>query len=147
MHYHNLSGSKYCIIRGEYRKSQSTKDSFYKRWILLEKTAKIRTCHCTCMARLGETCNHVAASMYRIETAVRIGLTDPASTSNANEWLLNQKTIGSKKIKHLYFRREDFGQKWKKETISSPIKEEIWSPEKLWLKTHWVWTILLKLSS
>ena len=99
------------------------------------------------MALLGETCNHVAASMYRIETAVRIGLTDPASTSNANEWLLNQKTIGSKKIKHLYFSREDFGQKWKKETISSPIKEEIWSPEKLWLKTHWVWKILLKLSS
>ena len=85
MHYHNLSGSKYCIIRGEYRKSQSTKDSFYKRWILLEKTAKIRTWHCTCMAGLGETCNHVAASMYRIETAVRIGLTDPPSTSNANE--------------------------------------------------------------
>ena len=45
LQYNNLSGSKYCIIRGECRKSQSIKDPFHKLWIILEKTAKIRTCH------------------------------------------------------------------------------------------------------
>ena len=47
LQYHNLSGRKYCIIRGECRKSQSIKDPFHKFWIILEKIAKIRTCHCT----------------------------------------------------------------------------------------------------
>ena len=30
LQYHNLSGSKYCIIRAECRKSQSIKDPFHK---------------------------------------------------------------------------------------------------------------------
>ena len=66
------------------------------------------------MAGMGETCNHVAAAMYRVEAAVRISLTSPAITSNANEWLLNRKTIESKKVKDLEFRQEDFGQRGKK---------------------------------
>ena len=45
------------------------------------------------MGGMGETCNHLAAAMYPVETAVPIGLNSPASTSNANEWLPNPKTI------------------------------------------------------
>ena len=37
------------------------------------------------MAGMGETCNYVAAAMYGVEAAVRIGLTSPICTSNANE--------------------------------------------------------------
>ena len=124
LQYHNLSGSKYCIIRGECRKSQSIKDPFHKLWIILEKTAKKRTCHCTCMAGMGETCNHVAAAMYRVEASVRIGLTNPACTSNANEWLPNRKTIELKKIKDLDFSRHGFGQRGtkKRPLVASPKK-------------------------
>ena len=61
------------------------------------------------MAGMGETCKHVAATMYCVEAAVRIGLSNPARTSNANECLPNQKTIEPKKIKDLDFSREDFG--------------------------------------
>ena len=135
--YHNLSGSKYCIIRGECRKSQSIKDPFHKLWIILEKTAKIRTCHYTYMAGMGETCNHVAAVMYRVEAAVRISLPSPACTSNPNDWLPNWKTIEPKKTRYLDFSREDFfaRQRGKKETSSSFTKKEVWSTEKLWFKT------------
>ena len=98
LQYHNLSGSKYCFIRGQCRKYQSIKDSFHKLWIILEKTAKTRTCHCTCMAGIGETCNHVAAAMCRVEAAVRIGLTNPTCTSNASEWMPSRKTIQPKRI-------------------------------------------------
>ena len=101
--YHYLSGSKYCIIRGECRKSQSMKDPIHKLWIILEKTAKIRACHYTCMGGMGETCNHVATAMYRAETAVRIGLTNPACTSKANAWLTNRKNIEPKKTKKFRF--------------------------------------------
>ena len=84
LQYHNLSGRKCCIIRGECRNYQSIKGPFHKLWIILEKTTKLRTYHCTCMDGMAETCNHVAAAMYRVETAVRIGLINPACTNNAN---------------------------------------------------------------
>ena len=57
------------------------------------------------------TCNHVVVAMYRVEAAVGIGLTIPACTSNANEWLPNRKTIEPRKIKDLGFSQEDFGQR------------------------------------
>ena len=85
LQYHNRSKSKYCIIRGECRKPQSIKDPFHKLWIIIKKAAKIRTCHCTCMDGMEETCNHIAATMYRVEAGVRIGLTNPTCTSNAND--------------------------------------------------------------
>ena len=104
--------NKYCIIRTECRKSHSIKDLFHKHWIILEKTAKITTCHC--MAVMGETCNHVASAMYCVEAAVQISLTNPVCRSNANEWLLNRETTEPKKIKDLDFSWKDFGQKGKK---------------------------------
>ena len=48
--YHNLTGSDFYILKGECRKSQSVNGPFHKLWIILEKSAKIRSCHCTCMA-------------------------------------------------------------------------------------------------
>lgn len=32
---------------------------------IAEKTGKIRACHCTCMAGMGESCNHIAAAIFR----------------------------------------------------------------------------------
>ena len=108
---HNLSGSKYCIIRRELRKSQSIIDLFHKLWIIFEK---IRTYHRSCVANIGKRFNHVAAAMYRVKAAVRIGLTNPACTRNANERLPNWKTNEPKKLKDLDFSWEDFGRRGKK---------------------------------
>ena len=76
------------------------------------------------MAVIEETCNHVAAAMYRVEAAVQIGLANPACTSSANEWLPNRKTNESKKIKDSNFSGEDFGQRVKKKRllVASPKK-------------------------
>ena len=42
--YHNLTGSSNsCILKGECRKSQSVNDLFHKLWIILERSAKIRS--------------------------------------------------------------------------------------------------------
>ena len=70
LQYHNISGIKYCFIKGEYRKSQSIKDPFHKLWIIFENTAKIRTCYCTCMAGMAEICNRVVAAMDRVKARV-----------------------------------------------------------------------------
>lgn len=37
--------------------------------------------------RLSQTCNHVAALLFKIESAFRLDLSNPAKTSLANEWL------------------------------------------------------------
>ena len=65
------------------------------------------------MTGMGETCNYVAAPMYRVEAAVRISLPNLTYTSNANESLPNRKTIEPKKIKDLDF-SQDFGPTGKK---------------------------------
>ena len=56
-------------------------------------------------------CNHVAASEYRVEAAVRTGLTNPSYTSSANEWLPCRKDIEPTKVKGLSFDGEDFAQR------------------------------------
>ena len=114
MLYHDLAGSNFCTLKGECRKSQSVNDPFHKLWIILEKSTKIRSCHCTCMAGTNETCNHVAAAVFRVEEAVRTGLTNPSCTSSANEWVLCRKDIDLTKVKDLNFARKDFAQQGEK---------------------------------
>ena len=123
--YLNLTGSNFCILQGECRKYQSFNDPFHKLWIILEKLAKIRSCHCTCIADMGETCNHVVVAMFRVEASVRTGLTNPSCTSSANEWLPCRKDIEPTKIKDLNYDREDFAQcsKKKRLLVASPKKK------------------------
>ena len=66
------------------------------------------------MIGMGETCNHVAAAMFRVEAVVRTGLTNPSCTSSANEWLPYRKDIELTKTKDLNFIGEDFAQRGKK---------------------------------
>ena len=66
------------------------------------------------MVGMGETCNHVAAAMFRVEAAVRTGLTNPSCASSANEWLLYRKDIELIKTKDLNFIGEGFAQRGKK---------------------------------
>ena len=39
----------------------------------MEKCCKIRSCHFTCVAGMVQSCNHVAAALYRIEAVVKNG--------------------------------------------------------------------------
>ena len=126
--YHNLTRSNYCIFKSECRRSQSINDTYHKLWLVLEKSAKIKACHCTCMAGMGQTCNHVASAMYRVEAAVRNGLANPACTSTSNEWLPSRKEVAPSKIKDLDFSREDFGERGKKKRKLVDIQKEKYNP-------------------
>ena len=117
--------SKYAVFKGECRKSEKINDPFHKFWVVVEKnSSKIRSAHCTCMAGMSQTCNHVASALFRIEAAVRLGLTNPACTSIPSEWLPNRKEVTWKKVKNMDFSREDFGQRGKKKRplVSTPRK-------------------------
>ena len=121
--------SKYCMMKTDCRKSERINDTFHKLWVILaKKTGKIVSAHCTCMAGLSQTCNHVAAALFRIEAAVRLGLTNPACTSSSSEWLPNRQEVIPSKIKDISFDRDDFAQRGKKKRTLVPSPRKNYNP-------------------
>lgn len=43
-----------------------------KVWVLYKQSGTVVTGHCTCMAGTGETCSHVGACLFAIETGARL---------------------------------------------------------------------------
>lgn len=43
-----------------------------KPWVILSACGEVESVHCTCMAGVAEKCAHVAALLYKIDTAVRL---------------------------------------------------------------------------
>ena len=126
--FHHINGDhKFCILKGTCRPSQRINDTSHKFWLCLSKeSGKIICTHCTCMAGLSQTCNHVAAALFRIEAASRLGLNNPSCTSKACEWLPNNKTVQPVKIKDLDLNRDGFGKRGmtvKTKLNSSPKKK------------------------
>ena len=74
------------------------------------------------MAGMSSTCNHVAAALFSVEAAMRLGLTNPACTTKACEQLPNRKDVQPVKIKDLNFNRDDFAKigKKRKKMLSTP---------------------------
>ena len=118
--YDNLTSSNSCILKGECRTSHLVNHPFHILYIILEKQPFGRV-----MAGMGETCNHVAAAMFRVEAAVCTGLTNPSCTSSANKQLPFRNDIDPAKMKDLNFDREDFAQRGKKKRplVTSPKKK------------------------
>ena len=71
---------------------------------------------------MSSTCNHVAAALFRVEEAMRLGLTNPACISKACEWLPNRKNLQPVKIKDSNLKRDDLAKKGKKrkKMLSTP---------------------------
>ena len=125
--YHPISeASKHCLLTTTCRPSQRISDVPHKLWVCLNKeTGKILSTHCSCMAGMSQVCNHVAAALFRIEAAVRMGLNNPSCTSQSCVWLPNNKEVQPVKIKDLKLGRADFGTRGKKkaEPNCSPKKK------------------------
>ena len=52
------------LIRGRVLHSQRLSDTPTNVWIITEKTGRIYSAHCNCMAGLGESCSHVGATLF-----------------------------------------------------------------------------------
>ena len=126
----NINGSsKLCLLRGSCRPSQRINDMPHRLWICLEKqTGKVLCTHCTCMAGMSQTCNHVAAALFRIESASRLGLNNPACTSTSCEWLPNRKAVEPTKIKDLKLKRDSIGKSGKPVQELKSVKKRTFSP-------------------
>ena len=125
--YHgNGDSSAYCFLKSDCRPSERLNDPPHKLWAcILKKSSKVLSAYCSCMAGMSGTCNHVAALLFRVEAAVRLGLTNPSCTTKSCEWLPNRKNVQPTKVKNLSFSRDDFGKRGKKtrQLVSTPKKE------------------------
>uniref|UniRef100_A0A8C6TKY7 Uncharacterized protein n=1 Tax=Neogobius melanostomus TaxID=47308 RepID=A0A8C6TKY7_9GOBI len=86
--YHHISEtSPYCALRAKVTPSQRVTEKPHQPWVYLNKnTAAVFCAHCTCMAGLGEVCSHVAALLFKMEIAVRLGLTSRSVTDESCKW-------------------------------------------------------------
>ena len=91
--YHEIEQSSiYYFLKTNYRPSERLNDPPHKLWAcILKKQAKIMSVHFSCMAGMSGTCNHVAAIFFRVEAAVRLGLTNPACTTKVVNGYLSVK--------------------------------------------------------
>ena len=125
--YHgNGDSSAYCFLKSDCRPTERLNDPPDKLWAcILKKSSKVLSAYCSCMAGMSGTCNHVAALLFRVEAAVRLGLTNPSCTTKSCEWLPNRKNVQPTKVKNLSFSRDDFGKRRKKtrQLVSTPKKE------------------------
>ncbi|XP_049520315.1 uncharacterized protein LOC125944158 [Dermacentor silvarum] len=78
--------SKRVVLLSQVNHSQRLREAPLKVWLLADIDGSIITAHCTCMAGAGEACSHVGATLFAVETAVRIR--DSATcTDKSNVWL------------------------------------------------------------
>ena len=80
------------------------------------------------MAGMSPTCNHLAAALFRVEAAMRLGLTNPACTTEACEWLPKRKDVQPVKVKDLNFNRDDFAKRGKKRKKMLSTPERNYNP-------------------
>ncbi|KAH9366634.1 hypothetical protein HPB48_018162 [Haemaphysalis longicornis] len=78
--------SKRVVVLSQVNHSQRLRDPQLKVWVLAEANGTIVAAHCTCMAGLGEACSHIGATLFAVETAVRIR-DARTCTEKTNVWL------------------------------------------------------------
>ena len=57
---------------GKVRHSYAASKSLLKPWVIIRTNDTVEVAHCTCMPGLAETCSHIGAILYRVETAALI---------------------------------------------------------------------------
>lgn len=65
-----LSYSENFLLVGKVKHSYSSSKLPLHPWVALRINGTVECGHCTCMVGLAETCSHVAAILYWLETAV-----------------------------------------------------------------------------
>ena len=102
-----LSPQNVVFVYSTVQASQSV-NSNHKLWIIIAKLPiQILTSWCDCMAGASQYCNHVIATLYKIDYANRKGYNDPECTSLPCNWnKASKKTIEPKRISDIVVRKK-----------------------------------------
>ena len=79
--------------------------------------------------RLGETCSHIAAMLFKLEAAVRLGYTSSSCTSEACQWNATfLKNVNTAPISGIVFYKDNYSSKSatkEKKTVNAPSQVEL----------------------
>ncbi|KAL3876484.1 hypothetical protein ACJMK2_034327 [Sinanodonta woodiana] len=88
------------ILHKEIDETHLIRDKPLEPWVIVSGDGIIDSAHCTCMAGLGECCNHFAALLFALETSTRIK-EDAAVTDAPAYWMLPSNADLSSPYKRL----------------------------------------------
>ncbi|XP_045180321.2 uncharacterized protein LOC123539668 [Mercenaria mercenaria] len=80
------SNSQHTLLKAFVKPSQKLNDEHYNPWVAVSNNGQISAAHCNCMAGLAESCSHIAAVLFKVEAAVRLGYTKTACTDELCKW-------------------------------------------------------------
>lgn len=89
LHYnfkHVNTHENFVLLKTEVRPSHRTNADFHKPWVLCSAVGTVNKADCSCMAGKCISCSHVVALLWKIEYAVRRGLTDKSCTDEQVKW-------------------------------------------------------------
>ncbi|KAL3884662.1 hypothetical protein ACJMK2_024780 [Sinanodonta woodiana] len=81
--FHMKTDSGHYVLKADVKPSWRVTEEPHHPWVALKK---IRTCYCSTLQLLGETCSHIGALLFKIEAAVRLGYTSSTCTDRPCEW-------------------------------------------------------------
>uniref|UniRef100_A0AAV2JQV3 SWIM-type domain-containing protein n=1 Tax=Knipowitschia caucasica TaxID=637954 RepID=A0AAV2JQV3_KNICA len=98
--------------------------------IIEQDTGRIEGAYCTCFAGLGQTCNHVAALLFKVDDAWKRGITNQACTSLPCIWnkygstkdIAQPKRIQEMKWKKHHYKNTD------DEKVENPTVRQLFTP-------------------
>ncbi|KAK2159532.1 hypothetical protein LSH36_151g04023 [Paralvinella palmiformis] len=75
--YYKPIDSPHCIFKTDVTPPQRVNDTHYHPWIGLHEKDRVMTAgHCDCIARLGESCTHIATLLFQVEAASNFNKAD-----------------------------------------------------------------------
>lgn len=83
-----------------------------KAWILADGDVSIVTAPCTCMAGAGEACSHVGATLFAVETAVRMRDARTCTEKENARLPTNNSTAAFKRLRDIDFASSQMKKKW-----------------------------------
>ncbi|XP_030845477.1 uncharacterized protein LOC105436450 isoform X2 [Strongylocentrotus purpuratus] len=106
-----MGDSPFCFLKSKCTPSQNIGAEPHEAWLLCQKDdGMICSAYCTCVAGLGQTCNHVAAMLFKLDHAFKSGLVNPACTSVANSWIATSKRVLPCRVKEVSWERHHYGK-------------------------------------
>jgi len=108
-----------CVLQCKVIPSQRIREDPREVWVALKKDGTVLCGWCTCIGGTSATCNHIIASLYKVEYAFTHGHTDPLCTSVTCGWNVStRRDVQPGKIMDMRIRKE-------KRTTGNEENEEI----------------------
>ena len=96
-----------CVLQCKVTPSQRIREDPREVWVALKKDGTVLCGWCTCIAGTSATCNHIIASLYKVEYAFTHGHTDPSCTSLPCGWNVSTRSdVQPGKIMNMRIRKE-----------------------------------------